>query len=1125
MSTLKINLLGPFSVFVDGQPAAGFASDKVRALLAFLAAEHDKPHRRDYLAGLLWPGSSQKQARTSLRRALANLRKVIGDHQADPTFLTITPQTIQFNVGPAVALDLAALQAARAGPVDQVEQPLEQFAGRFMTGFSLPDSAAFEEWILVQEEHYRRQATEFLTRVVNFYSAEGAPLKALPYAWGLVELDPWLEEGQRVLIRLLVQTGQRGAALRQVNIYRAQLISELGVDLDPQTAALWEWIQAGDAVEDQEFDSSARLQPAVIGRKAELAALKKLFIRTQSGTAQIGLVTGDAGSGKSTLIHTFLDRLNARHPSLLVLEGHGQDHVGQSDPYGPWVSAFDSLFDGAEPFLVEALLDHAPDLIEAFVFSVTLRKIIHELPDKKLAERLSHVIEIQMQRPAKSKGRLLRETACFLRAVALHRPLVMVLDDVQWADPDSIDLLSHLSHQTDLGQILFLVAWRPTGVASHQLDDPSGDNGRHPLVEVAHLLQQRGASIVDLDAANGRDFIDALLDQEPNRLPENFRSELFLQTAGHPLFTIELVTQMKRCGQLQRNHKGVWEVKKEIDWAALPQRIEAVLAEKTGRLSERQAIYLTIASAAGEPFAAELVARVADVSEREMVSILSGSLTHDHQLLMLQKCQFLGQQRLSLYRFRYSTCRTFLYGRLDEAERAYLHEKLAEALISLIPDQADGAHGFAGQIARHFLKAGRPERAMAYFSQAGSQAVRLAAFSHALNYYQQGLRLVEQLSDETERNSWELKFQLAQGVPLLSLKGYNAPEVADVYGRALALVSRVRFVDRGDQVKALFWLTSFYAVSSHYQQSLNLAGQMIDLTAGQDEDAIAFVLAHVLSGVPFYFMGRFEEAKHHFEQAVAAYRPEIHQKQVFQIGQDPGVSAYCWLAMICAHSNQRDKADQYAKKALDISMTLDHPYTRAFVLLIAGLSPPLFFQAYADPAGVAAVKELANLAEIHDFKSFQLYANFYGALFNAHAALSDRDQKGIDCSIEQMEAALEAERRAGHVAGLSSRLILLAEVYQLAARPDDGLLVLDQAEKFVNQTGERYFEPELHRLRAELLLFHDPGDTAGEAGRALESALAVAQSQGAALFEHRAEVVSARLPGSNRPIKAKTIGG
>jgi DNA-binding SARP family transcriptional activator len=244
MARLSVRLFGPFQVTLDGETAS-FESDKVRALLAYLAVEADSPHRREKLAGLLWPDWPEGSARNNLRHTLAVLRKTIGDREAPPPFLHVTHQTVQFNAASDAWVDVAAFGTWLQTPepsgqpsLDRWEQAARLYQGDFLEGFSLADSAAFEEWVLQTREQYRRQAMEALQRVAAGYGERGEQERALEYAWRQTELDPWREEAHRQVMRLLAQSGRRSEALAQYRTCCRLLAEELGVEPSRETTSV-----------------------------------------------------------------------------------------------------------------------------------------------------------------------------------------------------------------------------------------------------------------------------------------------------------------------------------------------------------------------------------------------------------------------------------------------------------------------------------------------------------------------------------------------------------------------------------------------------------------------------------------------------------------------------------------------------------------------------------------------------------------------------------------------------------------------------------------------------------------------------------------------------------------------
>ncbi len=227
MAHLSLMLLGPLQVRLDGRPVSGFESDKVRALLAYLALEADRPHRRNVLAGLLWPERAERSAHLSLNQALSNLRQAIGDRSAP--VLRITAESIQFDRASDTDLDVASFSELIAACeqhrhrhaetcrscAQRLQQAVEWYQGDFLASFFLADSAAFEEWVLLKREDLHRRALAALAQLADYHERHGENALAERYTRRQLELDPWREASHRQLMRLLVASGERSAALVQ----------------------------------------------------------------------------------------------------------------------------------------------------------------------------------------------------------------------------------------------------------------------------------------------------------------------------------------------------------------------------------------------------------------------------------------------------------------------------------------------------------------------------------------------------------------------------------------------------------------------------------------------------------------------------------------------------------------------------------------------------------------------------------------------------------------------------------------------------------------------------------------------------------------------------------------------
>ena len=281
MPRLTISLLGNFSVSLDDAPVDGFAYDKVRALLAYLAVENDHAHHREHVADLLWPGYPTRSARQNLSQALSTLRGALGDRDNDPPFLLVDHREIQFNRASDTWLDVSELKEhldavqthAHANLAEcavcrgHLEQAISLYRGDFLDDLLLDDSAPFEEWSLLQRESLRRQILDALERLAESYLQRGEADAALHHARRQLALDAWREPAHRQVMRALVLGGQRNAAIAHYEECRRLLAAGLGVEPETATlelaAALKSRTLSGST---QVFAEDARADQVVIGK-------------------------------------------------------------------------------------------------------------------------------------------------------------------------------------------------------------------------------------------------------------------------------------------------------------------------------------------------------------------------------------------------------------------------------------------------------------------------------------------------------------------------------------------------------------------------------------------------------------------------------------------------------------------------------------------------------------------------------------------------------------------------------------------------------------------------------------------------------------------------------------------
>jgi predicted ATPase len=614
-----------------------------------------------------------------------------------------------------------------------------------------------------------------------------------------------------------------------------------------------------------------------------------------------------------------------------------------------------------------------------------------------------------------------------------------------------------------------------------------------------------GDITVNLGQAESRDFVEAFLDSEPNRLGVAFREMLYRQTHGHPLFTIELLRGLQERGDLVQDPGGQWVEGPTLDWETLPARVEAVIAERIGRLAQPLQATLRVASVEGEVFTAEVVARVRATDEREMLGRLSGELDRRHRLVRAQSIVRLDGQLLSCYRFRHILFQKYLYSSLDEVERVHLHEAVGTALERLYGAQEEmmAVADIAPQLAWHFQKARRTEKAIHYLHQAGERAVQLSAYQEGIAHLTRGLELLMALPDSggkehrLERAQQELALQLALGMAWIGSKAFPAPEVEKAYTRARELCQQMGKTSQ--LCRVLGELALLHYVRAEHQTARELGEQALNL-AQQAKDPLLVALGHWYLGLVLFCLGEYTTALGHLEQVIAFYNPEQHHRSLVVLrGSDAGPSALAYAACCLWCLGYPDQALSRSQKALALARELGHPFSLADVLCYGGC---MFNEMRRD---AQALKDDAEeLMRLSNEKGLLGWLPM-GTCFRGEAvAMLGQIQEGI----AQMREGMAALQSIGVRCYLSGALRSLAEAQAKAGQPEEGLTTLAEALTLVEQTDERHWEAELYRLRAELLLMQ--GHDAGAEAR-LQKAIEVARRQQAKSWELRATVSLCRL--------------
>ncbi len=555
--------------------------------------------------------------------------------------------------------------------------------------------------------------------------------------------------------------------------------------------------------------ASPIIRPIFVSREQELEWLTGQHDFTLQNQGRVIFVTGEAGQGKTALLQAFSGQATESNPDLLVAWGQCNAFSGRGDPYLPFREIFAQLSGDVEgpwrsgilndeeskrlwlvlPETADTLRESGSALLNTFIPVNSLLKRLNEAAPQDIAlhNRLGQLIRgEQLSRDDDARSQVFEQVVRVLDKMATEHPLLLVLDDLQWVDHGSIDMLFHLSRSLPGKRILIIAAYRPEDIAAGR------DGQQHPLKPLLDEFRRLYGDItLDLSQSEGRTFVEAFVDSEPNNLGSAFRSDLFHRTGGHPLFTVELLRDLQERGDLVQDEKGRWIATEHLDWEALPVRVEGVIESRSGRLEESLRDILTVASVEGESFTASVVAKIQRVQGRRLLRSRSRELEARHRLVEERQTLTVRKQLLARFRFAHAIFQRYFYNDITQVERRLLHQEIAAILEDIYGDERDK---IAVQLARHFVESGSDDKAIVYLLIAGDQARHIYANQEAIEHYRTALSLAEAISQH------DLAARILMKIGLTYSLVFEFVRASETYREAFAAWQRASTVVESQQL-------------------------------------------------------------------------------------------------------------------------------------------------------------------------------------------------------------------------------------------------------------------------------------------------------------------------------------
>jgi DNA-binding SARP family transcriptional activator len=746
--TFVLRLLGTFQASAAGGTPVALPTRKTQALLAYLALPAGRPHTREKLAALLWGDRPDVQARQNLRYTLAAARRALGSAGA-PALRS---------VGDDVWLDPALVQvdamtfehAAAADPAD-LERAAQIYQGDLLDGMAVT-APPFDEWLRDERERLREIALQVLARLLAAQMRDGSFDRSVGTALRALALDPCQEALHRTLMRAYAGLGRRGAALRQYQLCVEVLQRELDTDPEAETQAVYLSILragAGERVPHADGDTARSFGPPapLVGRSEELAQLRHALQCARRGRGGAVLVTGEAGVGKTRLLEELAHDASRDH----LLRGQFYE-AERALPLHGWIDVLRAA--------LRALPEDARRRLP-LAHRQELARLAPELADATPVPRYA-------SRPREELRLFLAVADALDLLSADDGAWLIVLEDIQWADPMSAGLLAFVARRFERMPVLLIVTGREEESAESSATAIAlGELRRHDRLTtlgLRALSEPETQELVGL-LATGHQSSEAIT---------TLVDEVWRVSEGNPFVVVECMRAVAG---------------KDVDVSdrlRLPSSVRAMIASRLRLLSPPAAAVAAVAAIVGRESHFGLLRHAAELSAADAATAVE-------ELVRRRILEAHGQG----FRFVHERVRECVGAGLLAPRLALLHSRVAEALEAVEGERLDEV---SDRLAHHWTQAGNLERAVTNLLRFGETALRRSAIEAATRAYRDTLLLAERLpSERQDRPCLDAAVGLGQAL----LYAGRPREARDAL---LAQQERLSRMDDAPRARHEFWL-------------------------------------------------------------------------------------------------------------------------------------------------------------------------------------------------------------------------------------------------------------------------------------------------------------------------------
>jgi class 3 adenylate cyclase/predicted ATPase len=799
---------------------------------------------------------------------------------------------------------------------------------------------------------------------------------------------------------------------------------------------------------------------ALVGRGQEVGLLLERWEQVKDGFGQVALLSGEAGIGKSRLLRELRERV-ANEPHTRW-ECRCSPYHQESALY-PVIELFQRALEFARDDPPEDKLRKIEDGLRRYGLrepdAVSLWADLLSVPLPAASPPLNMT-------PQRQKQKTLEAVLGLLVALATHQPVLVLVEDLHWVDPSTLELLNLVVEQAPTVRVLVLLTFRP------DFRPPWAQRAHVTSLTLSRLTRRQTELMIGRTAGS-------------KGLPMEVVQEVVAKTDGVPLFVEELTRMVLESGLL-REQDDRYELTGVLPPLAIPSTLQDSLMARLDRLATVKDV-AQLGATLGRSFSYELLQSVSSLDEE----------TLERTLTKLVEAELLYQRGVppeATYFFKHALIQEAAYQSLLKSRRQQFHQRIALVMAERFPEAAETQPEL---LAHHYVEAGLHERAIEYWRKAGERAVQRSANLEAIAHLTNGIASLTRLPTTRENILQELDLQTTLGPALIVARGYAAPEVERAYARALELSRQLD--DNARFLFATLGLSSFSLLRAELPRARELAAECLALAGKIDDDAL-LLEAHSALGQTLFYHGQFVAAHAHLRDGIAIYDLKRHGAHAFLHGEDPGVGCRVHAAWALWSLGYPDQALALSREAVTLAEQLSHPTTRAYALGFASVIHQLRRETRAARDRAEAMVTLATEQAMPFWLAM--------GLFRRGWAIADQGQRPE--GIAEMHRGLTAWRDTGAQLETTYRLALIADAYVSEDRAEEGLEMLEDALTLAGETGERFWEAELYRLKGEFLLARSR-DSQAQAEASFRQAVERARHQNAKSLELRALISLSRL--------------